>query len=160
MNGFLKLISPFIDPLTKEKLKFNEDLRKHAPPEQLWNEYNGDLEFDYDHSIYWPALLQLCEERRREQKERWEKAGKHYGESEYYLKGGSLQSIGKETSEPDAAKPGGSEQEVKRDNSIKPIQENATADVPVQPNGTSVNGNMDSLAQQPNTNIESEAHSA
>jgi hypothetical protein len=88
--------------MTKEKLKFNEKMREHAPPEQLWNEFQGDLDFDYDHEIYWPALLQLCEERRRERKERWAKAGKHYGESEMYLRGGSEESIGKVAVEPAA----------------------------------------------------------
>jgi len=31
-------------------------MRQHVPPQQLWNEFHGDLEFEYDHSIYWPAL--------------------------------------------------------------------------------------------------------
>jgi hypothetical protein len=86
--------------MTKEKLKFNEDMRQHAPPQQLWTEFQGDLEFEYEHSVYWPALLQLCKQRRLEKKERWEKAGKHYGESELYLKGGSSQSVGQVMSKP------------------------------------------------------------
>lgn len=86
--GFFKLITPFIDPLTREKLKFNEDVRQFVPPEQLWKEFGGDVDFEYDHVTYWPALLKLCEEKRAEQKARWEKAGKQYGESETYLKAG------------------------------------------------------------------------
>jgi CRAL/TRIO domain len=85
--GFFKLITPFIDPLTREKLKFNEDIRIYVPPEQLWKEFNGDLDFEYDHTAYWPAFISLCNQRRAEYKARWEKAGKHYGESERYLKG-------------------------------------------------------------------------
>lgn len=57
------------------------------PPEQLWKEFQGDCEFDYDHDTYWPALTKLCEERRLEQKARWEKAGKNYGEHEAYIRG-------------------------------------------------------------------------
>lgn len=91
MWGFFKLITPFIDPLTREKLKFNEDIRQYVPPEQLWKEFGGDVDFDYDHATYWPVLLKVCEERRAERKARWEKAGKQYGESETYLKGGNAE---------------------------------------------------------------------
>ena len=108
--------------MTKEKLKFNEEMRQHAPTQQLWTEFQGDLEFEYEHSVYWPALLELCEERRREQKERWVKAGKHYGESEVYLKGGSSQSVG-QASEPlgETATELGSEKE---NVPVEPVQEN------------------------------------
>lgn len=86
--GFFKLITPFIDPLTREKLKFNEDLRKHVPPSQLLKAVGGDVEFEYDHSLYWPALTGLAAQRRAEYQARWEKGGKHIGEHENYLKGG------------------------------------------------------------------------
>jgi hypothetical protein len=107
--GFFKLITPFIDPLTKEKLKFNEDMRQHVPPEQLWTEFLGDLEFTYEHEVYWPALEKLCAEKHAEQKERWVKAGKHYGESELYLKGGDAPSVGIEVTpaqEPESTEKG------------------------------------------------------
>jgi hypothetical protein len=92
--GFFKLITPFIDPLTKEKLKFNDDMRQHVPPQHLWKEFQGDLDFEYDHGTYWPTLNKLCEEKFAERKERWVKGGKHYGESEIYLKGGNVASVG------------------------------------------------------------------
>ena len=63
------------------------------PPQQLWNERGGDLEFEYDHDTYWPALVKLCHEKHTEQFERWVKAGKRYGESELYLRGGSARSL-------------------------------------------------------------------
>ena len=69
-------------------------MRQHVPPQQLWNEFHGDLEFEYDHEVYWPTLLKLCEEKHREQRARWIQGGKQYGESENYIKGGSTQSIG------------------------------------------------------------------
>lgn len=68
-------------------------MRQHVPPAQLWNEFHGDLDFDYDHSVYWPALLKLTEERYAERWERWVKAGKAYGESEVYLRGGDAPSV-------------------------------------------------------------------
>lgn len=85
--GFFKLITPFIDPLTREKLKFNEDMSQYVPKEQLWTEFGGELGFDYDHSVYWPALMKMCEEKRAARKERWESGGKHIGELEDYLSG-------------------------------------------------------------------------
>jgi CRAL/TRIO domain len=90
--GFFKLITPFIDPLTREKLKFNEDTKIYVPAEQLWTENGGQVNFEYDHSVYWPTLSKICAEKRAAIKERWEKAGKRYGESELYLKGGEMPS--------------------------------------------------------------------
>ncbi|EEP80183.1 conserved hypothetical protein [Uncinocarpus reesii 1704] len=86
--GFMKLITPFIDPQTREKLKFNEDLRQHVPPTQLLQAVGGDVEFEYDHSTYWPALNALAAQRREEYRERWVKGGGLLGEYENYLKGG------------------------------------------------------------------------
>ena len=85
--GFFKLINPFIDPLTREKMKFDVDMRKVVPPEQLMQVYGGDVEFEYNHGLYWPSLNTLAEERRKELMQRWEAAGKKIGESEKYLKG-------------------------------------------------------------------------
>ncbi|PGG96421.1 hypothetical protein GX51_07827 [Blastomyces parvus] len=89
IHGFFKLITPFIDPLTRTKLKFNEDLTKHVPPAQLLKSLNGEVEFEYDHATYWPALNKLCEQRRKEYHDRWVQGGKVIGEHENYLKGGS-----------------------------------------------------------------------
>lgn len=94
---FLKLISPFIDPRTREKLHFNEDVSLYVPREQLWTELGGNVEFEYDHDIYWPALNGLCQERAAERKARWKTAGMHYGESEAYLRGGDIPSVGQAT---------------------------------------------------------------
>jgi hypothetical protein len=86
--GFFKLITPFIDPLTKEKIKFNEDMAQYVTSEQLVTEYpGGKLNFNYDHAVYWPALMKTTDERRAEHRQRWEAGGKHIGESEDYLKG-------------------------------------------------------------------------
>jgi hypothetical protein len=86
--GFFKLITPFIDPLTKEKIKFNEDMTQYVSSEQLLTEYKGgELPFEYEHSVYWPALQKLSNERRAERLQRWEAEGKQIGESEDYLKG-------------------------------------------------------------------------
>ncbi|KAI9652199.1 MAG: hypothetical protein M1829_001820 [Trizodia sp. TS-e1964] len=91
--GFFKIITPFIDPLTREKLKFNEDLRSHIPKAHLLSGFGGDVNFEYDHSIYWPSLIKLAEDRRAAQKARWVQAGKRVGENEGYLKGGDQESL-------------------------------------------------------------------
>ncbi|KIW86310.1 hypothetical protein Z517_01706 [Fonsecaea pedrosoi CBS 271.37] len=91
--GFFKLITPFIDPLTREKIKFNEDMGLHVPREQLLKESGGHVEFEYDHDVYWPALNELCEWRRAEYRRRWEEGGKRIGEYEGYLKGGDEKSL-------------------------------------------------------------------
>ena len=111
-------------------------MRQHVPPSQLWNEFHGDLEFEYDHEAYWPAMLKLCEEKSREQRERWKKAGKHIGESESYIKGGNVPSLFVGTNVP---KQGVKEEVVKGEEEEKPS-------VPVQTNGTQANGNMDIVA--------------
>ncbi|RAO69693.1 uncharacterized protein BHQ10_005705 [Talaromyces amestolkiae] len=90
--GFFKIITPFIDPVTVQKLKFNEDLRKHVPPSQLLKSCGGDVEFEYEHAIYWPTLNKLADQRREKIRERWVWAGQHIGESEFYLRGGTEQS--------------------------------------------------------------------
>ena len=77
--GFFKLITPFIDPVTREKIRFNEDMGLHVPKDQLLKESGGDVQFEYEHEKYWPALNQLCEIKRKAWQARWEKGGKRIG---------------------------------------------------------------------------------
>ena len=88
ISCFMKIVWPFIDARTKEKIIYNEDMRKYVPAEQLRQSHGGDLQFEYEHDVYWPSLNKLVEERRRSQYERWVKGGKMIGEFESYLKGG------------------------------------------------------------------------
>lgn len=74
-------------------MKFNEPLTDHVPASQLLKTSGGDIDFIYDHDVYWLALNALCEQREKECRERWERAGKKIGESEIYLKGGDEGSI-------------------------------------------------------------------
>jgi len=93
VNGFFKLITPFIDPLTKEKIKFNEDMSQYVPKEQLWTEFNGGLEFEYDHSLYWPALIKMCTDKREARTQRWIAGGRQIGELEDFLAGHTEQGV-------------------------------------------------------------------
>ena len=94
VTAFLKLVNPFIDPVTKSKIKSNEPLPEHVPTSQLMKASGGEVDFKYDHSVYWPALEKLTTERRQQRIERWEKGGKLIGESEIYLWGGDEGSVG------------------------------------------------------------------
>ncbi|KAJ8456349.1 hypothetical protein ONZ45_g18756 [Pleurotus djamor] len=67
VNAFFKLITPFIDPVTRAKMKFNPQVLDEGifTPDMLMKEWwGGDVDFEYDHKKYWPALVSLCEERR------------------------------------------------------------------------------------------------
>lgn len=94
VTGFFKIIQPFIDPVTREKLKFNEDMTQYVPPGQLWSaDWGGNMDFEYDHGVYWPALHDMCRQRREQRAVRWAAAGKEIGESEEYLAGGTAVSV-------------------------------------------------------------------
>lgn len=72
-------------------MKFNEDLSKYVPKQQLWKGLypsSGELDFEYEHATYWPALTQECARRREAYRERWIAGGKRIGEFEEYLRGG------------------------------------------------------------------------
>jgi hypothetical protein len=99
VNTFFKLIAPFIDPVTREKMKFNPDMRQYVPPSRLWNAHDGDLNFEYEHAAYWPALEAETKRRREAFRERWERAGKRIGEYEEYLRGGAHPSLAQELEE-------------------------------------------------------------
>jgi len=90
---------------------FNDDLRKHVPPSQLDKAYGGDVDFKYDHAVYWPAINKLCTERRAAYKEKWIQGGKRIGEYEAYLRGGEQMSVGEEMKEA-GLKEGGSKEGV------------------------------------------------
>jgi CRAL/TRIO domain/CRAL/TRIO, N-terminal domain len=163
VSGFFKLITPFIDPLTRQKLKFNDDMRQHVPPQQLWDQFHGDMEFEYEHSVYWPALLKFAEERYSERRERWVKAGKYYGESEVYLRGGNAPSVFQSSVTEGASVP--EEEKLQMESTTTAAQAKETAseakkeiDAPVeespaliQTSGTQSNGNMDINAVTPET---------
>ena len=83
---FFKLITPFIDPNTREKLKFNENLREYVPSEQLVELFGGDCNFEYEHETFWPEYLKLASERREKYFARWKAAGGGIGQSEWDLR--------------------------------------------------------------------------
>ncbi|RPA95186.1 CRAL/TRIO domain-containing protein [Choiromyces venosus 120613-1] len=91
VGGFFKIINPFIDPLTRAKLKFNEDMTLHVPASQLDKKFGGECDFEYDHSVWWPEFIRITKERRALYAARWKELGSKIGASELELKGGSTQ---------------------------------------------------------------------
>ncbi|CCH58864.1 hypothetical protein TBLA_0B00190 [Henningerozyma blattae CBS 6284] len=86
---FLKLIYPFIDSMTREKLGFDEPLVNFVPKEQLDKLYGGYLDFTYKHETYWPTMLKMAKVKREHYFARFEKFGGTIGLSEYDLRGTS-----------------------------------------------------------------------
>lgn len=86
---FLKLIHPFIDPLTREKLVFDEPFPDYCPVEQLDKNYGGYVDFTYKHDIYWPAMNDIAGDRKKHYFDRYEKFGSIVGLSEFDLRGNS-----------------------------------------------------------------------
>ncbi|SCV00033.1 LAME_0G07096g1_1 [Lachancea meyersii CBS 8951] len=84
---FLKMIHPFIDPLTREKLVFDEPFPKYVPEDQLDKLYGGVLDFNYKHDVYWPKLLEIAAQKRAHYLARFEKFGSRVGLSENDLRG-------------------------------------------------------------------------
>ncbi|KAI0463255.1 Phosphatidylinositol transfer protein (PITP) [Komagataella kurtzmanii] len=83
---FLKVIHPFIDPLTREKLVFDEPFIQYCPKEQLDHEFEGDVNFVYDHAKYWPEMLKIAREKKEHYMQRFEELGATIGLSEIDLR--------------------------------------------------------------------------
>ena len=89
LNAFYKMINPFIDPVTRGKLKFNPNCIKEGYFESnmlVKENWGGDRTLEYVHEKYWPALLKLTGERREKHKERWRKLGGKVGVKEWDYK--------------------------------------------------------------------------
>lgn len=83
---FLKVIHPFIDPLTREKLVFQEPFPNYVPKEQLDKDFGGDVDFDYEHDKYWPAVCKIAEKKRQNYMRNFDALGGTIGLSEVDLR--------------------------------------------------------------------------
>ncbi|KAH9856671.1 CRAL/TRIO domain-containing protein [Lenzites betulinus] len=88
LNAFFKLITPFIDPLTRPKLRFNPDCLAEGlfTPEQLMSEWAGSAHVEYVHERYWEPLVRMCAERREKLWEQWRAKGAKVGLREWDIK--------------------------------------------------------------------------
>lgn len=84
---FLKILHPFIDPLTRSKIIFDKPFVDYVDKDELDVAYGGYLDFKYNHKVYWPPFLAMAEKKRCHYLTRFEKFGKSIGLSEIDLRG-------------------------------------------------------------------------
>lgn len=90
-SAFLKIIHPFIDPLTREKLVYSEPFPNYVPKEQLDKDFGGEVDFEYVHSEYWPVLTDMARHRRKIYEENFRRLGSKVGLSEADLRNEHLE---------------------------------------------------------------------
>ncbi|EPT01383.1 hypothetical protein FOMPIDRAFT_1023288 [Fomitopsis schrenkii] len=88
VHAFLKMVFPFVDPRTRDKIRFNPDCVKEGlfEPEMLMREWGGAANFEYEHEKYWPAVVRMCDEHRRRRLEAWRTLGGTVGIREWDIK--------------------------------------------------------------------------
>ncbi|KAF8968123.1 CRAL-TRIO domain-containing protein [Flammula alnicola] len=92
VNAFFKVVMPLVDPITRQKVKFNPEIIKDGlfTSDMVMKEWNGDHHFEYNHEKYWPDLVSMCEERVTAWMKNWRELGAEVGASEWaYKKGGA-----------------------------------------------------------------------
>ncbi|KAG8950290.1 hypothetical protein FRC03_012917 [Tulasnella sp. 419] len=89
VNMALKAIMPFVDPVTRDKIRFNPSAVKDQlfTPNQITKTWGGDIEFPYDHELYWKSLNDMCEARQKAKMEKWKELGGTVGLSEWDIQG-------------------------------------------------------------------------
>ncbi|ORY34576.1 CRAL-TRIO domain-containing protein [Naematelia encephala] len=60
INAFFSGISPFLDPITRDKIRFNPKLVELVPESQLDAEFGGQYNFQYDFKVYWKTVTEFC----------------------------------------------------------------------------------------------------
>ena len=91
IHAFFKMISPFMDPVTRNKLKFNpkpvQDGMFAADELFKGDGWGGSRDFVWDHEKYWSPFVQMCDEIREGHMARWRKLGARVGcdEKDYKL---------------------------------------------------------------------------
>lgn len=73
------MIKPFIDPITRNKMKFNPKAVQDGlfAADELFKDsgWGGSREFVWDHEKYWGSFVRMCAEIREGQMARWRKLG-------------------------------------------------------------------------------------
>lgn len=85
---FFKIVGPFIDPYTRLKTIYDQPFENFVPKEQLDKEFNGLLDFEYIHDVYWKEMNQMADRKHKKYMDNFEKLGGGIGLSEYDLRQG------------------------------------------------------------------------
>ncbi|KAG8772067.1 hypothetical protein FRC16_005745 [Serendipita sp. 398] len=96
LNAFFKFIMPLVDPITRDKVRFNPKVVQDGliDNDKLLNVHGwgGGVDFEFKHEIYWKTMIEACKTRREEQMQRWKDLGGKIGEDEWLIKGGPTSS--------------------------------------------------------------------
>ncbi|KAG6818774.1 hypothetical protein H0H93_001889, partial [Arthromyces matolae] len=60
LSFFYKGISPFLDPVTRDKMRFNPDLNELIPPEHLDADFGGLHHYEFEPKSYWDQIVAAC----------------------------------------------------------------------------------------------------
>ncbi|KAK6464447.1 lipid biosynthesis and multidrug resistance [Scheffersomyces coipomensis] len=83
---FFKVVGPFIDPYTRSKTIYDQPFENFVPKDQLDKEFNGNLEFEYVHDVYWPEMNLIAEKKYQIYLNNFRKLNGKIGLSEYDLR--------------------------------------------------------------------------
>lgn len=83
---FFKVVGPFIDPYTRLKTIYDQPFENFVPKQHLDKEFNGMLDFEYIHDVYWKEMNLIADKKLALYKANHEKLGGGIGLSEYDLK--------------------------------------------------------------------------
>lgn len=61
LSFFYKGISPFLDPVTRDKMRFNpSNLLELIPSEHLDADFGGEYSYEFEPASYWQQLIRRC----------------------------------------------------------------------------------------------------
>ena len=62
ISAFFNALSPFLDPVTKDKIRFNDNaMTEFIEPDQLDAQFHGGTyNYKFDFPTYWSSLTQRC----------------------------------------------------------------------------------------------------
>jgi len=85
INAFFNLITPFVDPVTRPKMRFNPKVVDEGifTASTVWQEFGGEVELVYEHEKYWPAFVEMCAKRKNALMEQWKELGGKVGLKEW-----------------------------------------------------------------------------
>jgi hypothetical protein len=104
VNAFFKFIMPLLDPITRQKMKFNPEVLKDGlfTADMIMKDWwGGEPEFEYVHEKYWPDLVSLCEGRVMTWTKNWRALGAKVGTSEWAYKKGNQDPVDWDVDEKD-----------------------------------------------------------
>ncbi|KAK0436448.1 CRAL-TRIO domain-containing protein [Armillaria borealis] len=60
LSFFYKGISPFLDPVTRDKMRFNPNLLELIPASHLDADFGGEFPYEFEPQSYWNQIVAAC----------------------------------------------------------------------------------------------------